>query len=59
MKSIIQSAAIGTASVVGMLAGFWLWNEVLEEKANDLKDRLQTKKKEKDQKNNKAHQFMF
>ena len=46
MKTIFHSFAHGAACVVGMLAGFWLWTDVLEEKANKLSSRLKSKKDE-------------
>lgn len=46
MKTIVHSFAHGAACVIGMLAGMWVWTEVLEGKANNLKDRLESKKEE-------------
>ena len=46
MKTIFHSFAHGAACVVGMFAGMWLWNDVLEDKAKALADRLKSKKEE-------------
>ena len=43
MKNVIRTLMAGVAVMVGVKAGEWLWDEVLEYKVDDLKDRL-TKK---------------
>ena len=43
---IVRSFAYGAACVVGMFAGMWLWNDVLEEKAKKLSNRLKSDKEE-------------
>lgn len=35
-KTVVNWVAVG----VGYMGGIWLWNNVLEEKADDLKNRL-------------------
>lgn len=47
MKTIIAYLGIGIATGVGIMGGYWLWDNVLEDKADDLKDRLSKKKSEK------------
>lgn len=47
MKSIINTLMAGAAVIIGMKAGEWLWEEVLEEKVDDFKDYLTNKRKEK------------
>lgn len=43
MKGILKSLVTAITVVVGYKAGSWLWSNVLEEKANNLKDRLTNK----------------
>ena len=40
MKNLFKLLASGVTILVGYNAGNWLWNEVLEDKMNKLKDRL-------------------
>lgn len=40
MKSVVRYMANWAGIAVGYMAGKWLWTEVLEEKANKLKERL-------------------
>lgn len=47
MKNIINTLVAGAAVIVGMKAGEWLWDEVLEEKVDDFKDYLADKRKKK------------
>lgn len=47
MKNVINTLMAGAAVIVGMKAGEWLWDEVLEDKVTDLKDYLANKRKEK------------
>ena len=47
MKNVINTLLAGTAVIVGMKAGEWLWDEVLEDKVTDFKDYLANKHKEK------------
>lgn len=47
MKTFISCLGFGIATGVGLMGGYWLWNEVLEDKMDDLKDRLSKKKSEK------------
>lgn len=48
MKSIIKVLGLGTAIAVAYSAGFWLWDNVLEEKADDLLCHLKSKRTEED-----------
>lgn len=48
MKNIINTLAAWAAVMVGLKAGEWLWDEVLEEKADDFKGRLKSKKSKKE-----------
>lgn len=47
MKDIVKAMAYyglgSVASVVGMCGGAWLWSEVLEPKAKELKEKHQQK----------------
>ena len=43
MKDLFKMLALGFVGAIGISAGSKLWNEVLEGKVDDLKDRL-TKK---------------
>ena len=43
MKNLFKLLASGAAMVVGYKAGNWLWNEVLEDKARNLKNRFSKK----------------
>lgn len=43
MKNFFNVFATGAITVIGILGGKWLWDEVLQDKANNLKNRL-TKK---------------
>ena len=45
MKSIINVLGIGILAGVGTSAGFWLWEEVLEDKVEDFRDYLSKKSK--------------
>lgn len=47
MKNIMNTLAAGAAMIVGMKAGEWLWDEVLEDKVDDFKDYLANKRNEK------------
>lgn len=47
MKNVINTLMAGAAVIVGMKAGEWLWDEVLEDKVTDFKDYLANKCKEK------------
>ena len=40
MKTFINSIIYGFAVGVAYMGGAWLWSEVLEDKAEDLKHRL-------------------
>ena len=43
MKNFLTNVALGMAFALGYMGGAWLWEDVLEDKAIDLKDKL-TKK---------------
>lgn len=43
MKTVFTWLAYGLTAALGIKAGYYLWDEVLEDKVDDLKDRL-TKK---------------
>ena len=43
MKNIINLTAVCAVMGIGMSAGYWLWENVLEDKADKLKDTV-TKK---------------
>lgn len=43
MKTLLKTLSGWFAVAVGLKAGGWLWDEVLEEKADDLKNRLSKK----------------
>lgn len=45
MKDIIKTFGSMTACVVGWMAGEWLWEEVLKEKMNNLKDKIRDRRK--------------
>ena len=47
MKNVINTLMAGAAVIVGMKAGEWLWDEVLEDKVTDFKDYLANKRKKK------------
>lgn len=47
MKDIIKYFGSMAACAVGWLAGCWLWEEILEEKADDFKEKLSNKKGER------------
>lgn len=47
MKTIISLIGAGIATGVGIQGGFWLWDNVLEEKVEGLRDRLSKKDSEK------------
>lgn len=53
MKNIVKAMAYyglgSVASVVGMCGGAWLWGEVLEPKAKELKDKYQKKVSKKNE----------
>lgn len=44
MKDIVKYFGQMAVCAVGWLAGCWLWQEVLEEKADDFKEKLSNKK---------------
>ena len=44
MKDIVKALGLGTAFAVAYSAGFWLWENVLEEKAEDFKEYLESKR---------------
>ena len=48
MKSIINLITVSAVMGVGMNAGFWLWDNVLEEKVDNLVDTI-TKKVKKEE----------
>lgn len=39
-KVIVLNLAAGIAATIGMLGGAWLWGNVLEDKAENLKKRF-------------------
>lgn len=43
MKDLFKTATYGVAIAIGYMAGIKLWDEVLEDKIDDLKDRLKKK----------------
>ena len=43
MKKYFDLLATGVVAAIGFLGGKWLWTEVLQDKADNLKNRL-TKK---------------
>ena len=45
-KVVVLYIAAGAASVIGVMGGTWLWNEVLEDKADNLKKRFGNKEEE-------------
>lgn len=47
MKDIIKYAGSMAACAVGWLAGYWLWDEVLEDKMDGLKDYLENRRTNK------------
>lgn len=40
MKTLFNYVVYGVTVGIGYMAGVWLWDEILEDKANDLKERL-------------------
>ena len=46
MKNLINVILTGAAACIGFGAGGWLWDNVLEDKLDDLKDRLAKKREE-------------
>ena len=46
MKNLIGWLIIGSAATFGHKIGKWFWEEVMEEKMNNFKDRLKSKKGE-------------
>ena len=46
MKIIVATLGLGILSGIGMAAGYWLWENVLEEKVSNLKDRRTTRNSE-------------
>nr|DAV24927.1 MAG TPA: hypothetical protein [Bacteriophage sp.] len=47
-KTFVQSVVASGAAVIGMLGGMWLWGNVLEDKAEKLKDRFNNKPEEEE-----------
>lgn len=45
-KVVVLYIAAGAASMIGVMGGTWLWNEVLEDKADNLKKRFSNKEEE-------------
>ena len=43
MKDLFKTAAYGFVIAIGYMAGIKLWDEVLEDKVDDLKERLNKK----------------
>lgn len=43
MKQVMQYCGLCFLGGIGYCAGVWLWDNVLEDKVEDLKDRLTTK----------------
>lgn len=43
MKDLFKTLLYGAAVAVGYMAGVKLWDEVLEDKVDDLKERLSKK----------------
>jgi hypothetical protein len=48
MKDILKVMGLGTAIAVAYSAGFWLWENVLEEKFDDVKEYLESKRTKED-----------
>ena len=48
VKTFVLYIAAGVGSTVGLLGGAWLWSEVLEEKADKMKNRFSNKSKEEE-----------
>jgi hypothetical protein len=46
MKDLFKAACVGVTYAIGFCAGWKLWEDVLEDKVEDLKERL-SKKEEK------------
>lgn len=46
MKNLFGTLMTAAAIGIGYLGGSWLWRTVLEDKAENLVDRLKSKKKE-------------
>ena len=46
MKNIIGWFTVGLMGTIGHKVGKWLWGEVLENKMNNFKNRLKSKKEE-------------
>ena len=46
MKSVVKTLVGWTLVSIGVNVGNWLWDEVLEDKAKGLKDRLSKKNAE-------------
>lgn len=47
MKDAIKIFGSSMACIIGMMAGSWVWENVLEQKMDNLKENLANKRKEK------------
>ena len=47
MKSLMYSFGLGVVGGIGVMLGYWLWENKLEEKVDDFDDYLKNKRKEK------------
>jgi hypothetical protein len=46
MKNLIKIITSGAALCIGMGTGQWLWDNVIEDKLDNLKDRISKKRRE-------------
>ena len=47
MKNLIRIAGIGIVAGIGVNLGYWLWDNILEDKVDDMYDKHQKKKLKK------------
>lgn len=45
MKNLVKMFGMTTVGGVGVYFGYWLWDNILEEKVEDFKDYLDDKRK--------------
>ena len=47
MKDLIKTFGAALACITGMMVGSWVWDNVLEQRMDNLKENLANKRKEK------------
>lgn len=48
-KTVVQSVVASGAAVIGMLGGMWLWENVLVDKAEKMKEHFNNKPEEEEE----------